>query len=526
MKSGIKSVNAARQKFSKAAVTVNTARPVNTTHPKTTTNAAKPSSSNDKALDKEDTSKPKRIDEIDADEDIALEEVVEVVTTAKMIIDDVVDDAQVTTTIADITVSAAETIVTTAPTIIVESTKINVKVTQAPKRKGVMILEPEETTTTTKTASSQQPQVQEKDAQLAQRWHEEEQLQLTDAEKAELFMKFIEIRRKFFAAKRAEEKRNKPPTKPQQIRDDLEQERSKKQKMKDDKESAKLKKCLEILPDDVTIDATPLSSKSPTIVDYKIYKEGKQNYFQIFKADGNSQMLKVKAWSTLMMGIPNEHQIKFNFIKDTKSLLEAIEKRFSGNDAIKKTQRNLLKQSYENWTASSSKSLDQTFDRLQKLVIWRNKPNLDSISMDDLYNNLKVYALEVKGVSSLRTNTQNMAFVSSSSNNNTNSSNAAVNTAFGVTTAGTQSLNKLIDSQIVDNCKKGLGYNAVLPPHTGLFILPKPDLSYIDLEEFTSEPVVETLNAKTSEEVPKVVKDNGASIIEDWKSDDEDESVP
>nr|GEW67380.1 ribonuclease H-like domain-containing protein [Tanacetum cinerariifolium] len=90
-----------------------------------------------------------------------------------------------------------------------------------------------------------------------------------------------------------------------------------------------------------------------------------------------------------------------------------------------------------------------------------------------------------------------------------------------------KSLNKLIDSQIVDNCKKGLGYNAVLPPHTGLFMPLKPNLSYIILEEFTSEPAVETLNAKTSEDVPKVVKkDNGAPIIEDWKLDDEDKSVP
>nr|GFB76457.1 retrotransposon Orf1 [Tanacetum cinerariifolium] len=90
-----------------------------------------------------------------------------------------------------------------------------------------------------------------------------------------------------------------------------------------------------------------------------------------------------------------------------------------------------------------------------------------------------------------------------------------------------KSLNKLIDSQIVDNCKKGLGYNAVPPPYTGLFMPPKPDLSYIGLKEFTSEPAVEILNAKTSEEVPKVAKkDNGAPIIEDWKSDDEDERVP
>ncbi|GJZ07904.1 hypothetical protein Tco_0542187 [Tanacetum coccineum] len=53
------------------------------------------------------------------------------------------------------------------------------------------------------------------------------------------------------------------------------------QKLEEDKESKELKQCLEIIPndrDDVTIDATPLSTKSPTIVDYKIYKEGKKSY--------------------------------------------------------------------------------------------------------------------------------------------------------------------------------------------------------------------------------------------------------
>ncbi|GJZ02719.1 hypothetical protein Tco_0520680, partial [Tanacetum coccineum] len=61
--------------------------------------------------------------------------------------------------------------------------------------------------------------------------------------------------------------------------------------------------------------------------------------------------LEVKARSTLMMGIPNEHQLKFNSIKDAKLLMEAVEKRFGGNAATKKTQRNLLKQQYENFTA-------------------------------------------------------------------------------------------------------------------------------------------------------------------------------
>ncbi|GJT98645.1 hypothetical protein Tco_1094163 [Tanacetum coccineum] len=75
--------------------------------------------------------------------------------------------------------------------------------------------------------------------------------------------------------------------------DELEQEPSKKQKVDDNKETEELKQCMEIISDDgddVTIEATPLSTNSPTIVDYKIYKEGKKSYFQIIRADGNSQM--------------------------------------------------------------------------------------------------------------------------------------------------------------------------------------------------------------------------------------------
>ncbi|GJX13797.1 ribonuclease H-like domain-containing protein [Tanacetum coccineum] len=84
---------------------------------------------------------------------------------------------------------------------------------------------------------------------------------------------------------------------------------------------------------------------------------------------------------------------------------------------------------YENFTALSSKMLDQTFDR--------NKADLDTMSMDDLYKNLNVYEPEVKGMFSSSSSTHNMAFVSSS-NNNTSSTNRAVNTAHEVSTAGTQ----------------------------------------------------------------------------------------
>ncbi|GJY48428.1 hypothetical protein Tco_0438384 [Tanacetum coccineum] len=97
--------------------------------------------------------------------------------------------------------------------------------------------------------------------------------------------------------------------------------------------------------------------------------EGVVTVMPITTAEEKAQRrLEVKARSTLMMGIPNEHQLKFNSIKDAKKLLEAVEKRFGGNAATKKTQRNLLKQQYENFMAPSSEMFNQTFDRLQNLV--------------------------------------------------------------------------------------------------------------------------------------------------------------
>ncbi|GKF56282.1 hypothetical protein Tco_0166622 [Tanacetum coccineum] len=72
--------------------------------------------------------------------------------------------------------------------------------------------------------------------------------------------------------------------------------------------------------------------------------EGVTTTMPITSAEDKAQRrLEVKARSTLMIGIPNEHQLKFNSIKDAKQLLEAVEKRFGGNAASKKTQRNLLK---------------------------------------------------------------------------------------------------------------------------------------------------------------------------------------
>ncbi|GJV10432.1 hypothetical protein Tco_1351973, partial [Tanacetum coccineum] len=147
----------------------------------------------------------------------------------------------------------------------------------------------------------------------------------------------------------------------------------------------------------------------------------------------------VKARSMLLMALPNEHLLTFNQYKDAKTLFATIQIRFGGNDATKKTQKTLLKQMYENFSAPSTESLDFIFNRLQEIwnahvVVWRNKPDLDTMSFDDLYNNFKIVKQEVKGTanSSSSSSSQNMAFVSSPSSTN------EVNTAYGASTNNIQ----------------------------------------------------------------------------------------
>ncbi|GJY44206.1 hypothetical protein Tco_0432419 [Tanacetum coccineum] len=77
--------------------------------------------------------------------------------------------------------------------------------------------------------------------------------------------------------------------------EELEQESTKKQKVDEDKNTAKLQSLMKVISDkeEVTIDVVPLATKPPTIVDWKIHKEGKKSYYQIVRADGKSQMYRV-----------------------------------------------------------------------------------------------------------------------------------------------------------------------------------------------------------------------------------------
>nr|GEV52121.1 hypothetical protein [Tanacetum cinerariifolium] len=96
---------------------------------------------------------------------------------------------------------------------------------------------------------------------------------------------------------------------------------------------------------------------------------------------------ELKARGTLLMALPNKHQLKFNFYKTARSLMEAIEKRFGGNKKSKKVQKTLLKQQYENFNGTSSEGLDQIYDRLQNLIS-QLKIHGETISQEDL--NLKL----------------------------------------------------------------------------------------------------------------------------------------
>ncbi|GJZ94477.1 hypothetical protein Tco_0666680 [Tanacetum coccineum] len=186
---------------------------------------------------------------------------------------------------------------------------------------------------------------------------------------------------------------------------------------------------------------------------------------------------------------------------------------------MRMTQRNLLKQQYENFTTSSSEVLDQTFDRIQKLIR-QLEIHGESISQEDVNQKF------------LRSGHQRVRRKLELAQKQKDEIQLTVEKLEN----SSKSLSKLIDCQIVDKCKTCLGYNLVLRPYTGNCMPLKPDLSFSGLEEFVNEhivseptvkkPVVETSEAKASADKPKAVrKNNGDPIIEDWVSDSEEEDM-
>ncbi|GJR96128.1 hypothetical protein Tco_0268302 [Tanacetum coccineum] len=172
-------------------------------------------------------------------------------------------------------------------------------------------------------------------------------------------------------------------------------------------------------------------------------------------------------------------------------------------------------------------------------IVWRNKPEIKTLSLDDLFNNLiviirgleSVYEEDIKLLKceiylrdlditelkrKLELATKEKDGVQLTIQKFENSS---------------KNLSKLLERKIMDKCKTRLGYNVVLPPYIGNFMPIKSDLVYPSLDDFVevnesvSKSVVEKPTVETNE--PKNTrKENGAPIIEDWVSESEEEDVP
>ncbi|GJY54389.1 hypothetical protein Tco_0446053 [Tanacetum coccineum] len=216
---------------------------------------------------------------------------------------------------------------------------------------------------------------------------------------------------------------------------------------------------------------------------------------------------------------------------DAKTLFEAIQARFGGNEATKKTQKTLLKQMYENFSASSQESLNSISNRLQKIVsqlailgenisqenlnfkflrslpsewsmhvvVWRNKPDLGSISFDDLYNNFKIVEQEVKRsvTSNSNSSSQNVAFVSTPGNTNEDiTANVQVSTAStNVSTASTNdSTASLSDATIYAFLANQPNGSQVV--HEDLEQIHEDDLEEIDLMPSNHESSKITVNVE------------------------------
>ncbi|GKD50833.1 hypothetical protein Tco_1279809 [Tanacetum coccineum] len=108
--------------------------------------------------------------------------------------------------------------------------------------------------------------------------------------------------------------------------------------------------------------------------------------------------------SILLLAIPDEYLLKFHNVADAKSLWEAIKSRFGGNIESKKMQKN------EDINQKFLRSLPSSWNQIA--LIMRNKPKIDEIDIDDLYNNLRVYEDELKRSSGSNSASQNLAFLS------------------------------------------------------------------------------------------------------------------
>nr|GEV34522.1 putative ribonuclease H-like domain-containing protein [Tanacetum cinerariifolium] len=186
-----------------------------------------------------------------------------------------------------------------------------------------------------------------------------------------------------------------------------------------------------------------------------------------------------KARTTLLMALPEDHLAKFHKMANAKEMWEAIKSRFYGNDEFKKMQKylfqTLLSQleiygagvSHEDANQKFLRSLPSSWS--QVALIMRTKPGLDTLSFDDLYNNLRVFERDVKGNTASLSNTQNVAFVSTDNTSSTND----VSTAYSVSSPSVSKSQKEGSSSYTDEVIHSFFANQSSAPQ----------LDYDDLEQ-------------------------------------------
>ncbi|GJU00692.1 retrovirus-related pol polyprotein from transposon TNT 1-94 [Tanacetum coccineum] len=190
-----------------------------------------------------------------------------------------------------------------------------------------------------------------------------------------------------------------------------------------------------------------------------------------------------KARTTLLMVLPEDHLAKFHKMTDAKDMWDAIKSKYGGNDESKKMQEYILKQQFEGFSVSNSeglhKDVNQKFLRSlpfvwsQVSLVMRTKPGVDSLSFDDLYNNLRVFESDVKGSTGSSSSAQNVAFVSSESISSTND----VSTAYSVSTPSGYNSQREKSSSYTDELMYSFFANQSSGPH----------LDHEDLEQLDGE---------------------------------------
>ncbi|GJW98659.1 ribonuclease H-like domain-containing protein, partial [Tanacetum coccineum] len=212
--------------------------------------------------------------------------------------------------------------------------------------------------------------------------------------------------------------------------------------------------------------------------------------------------LELKARSTLLMGIPNEHQLKFNSIKDAKSLLQAIEKSQPNspqldNEDLQQINPDDLEEMDLRWQMAMLTMRARRFLKNTGRKITVN--GTETIGFDK--SKVKCYNCHKRGHFA-----REYRVLRNQKNRNRENTRRVV-------PVETTTSNALISCDGLSDYDRSLGYNVVPSPCTRNFIPPKHDLSLSGIEEFVNEPivskptvkkpVVETSEAKASVDKPK-----------------------